>query len=287
MGDFALPKQRYGFGVSWDALPGRPRVDIDLQCVVVDNSGAIIDCAYYNMKAVRAIAHSGDEQTGEKGGIDELVWVNVNKLPDHVSLLIFVVAAHTGGQLKDVANGVLHALEERQSSEIARFDMERSAGQVDVVGTMFRTPAGWTLRITDEPAQQGQHFMDILPLLSDVVRIFIPSAPRRQKVAFAMEKGGVMDLPQAMDAITIGLGWDVDGGEVDLDVSACLLDQTGREVETVFSGNLESAEHGVSHSGDNLTGEGDGDDEQIVVNLGRVGPRVQQVVFVINVYEKG
>eukprot|EP00928_Gymnodinium_smaydae_P032967 TRINITY_DN23744_c0_g4_i2.p1 TRINITY_DN23744_c0_g4~~TRINITY_DN23744_c0_g4_i2.p1 ORF type:complete len:431 (+),score=90.68 TRINITY_DN23744_c0_g4_i2:69-1361(+) len=284
--DFDLPRPRYGFGVSWDAPPGQAKVDIDLQCVVVDTAGSIIDCAYYNnMKAVRAITHSGDENTGEKSGIDECVWVNMTRLPQNVGMLIFVVAAYSGGKLKDVANGMLHVLEERESQEIARFEMERSMGSVDVVAAMFRNPmGGWSLRIIDEPAQQGQHFMDILPLLGEVVRVFIPNAPKRQKVAFAMEKGGILDLPQTLDGITVGLGWDTDDGSVDLDVSACLVDARGANVETVFFGNLESRQHGIVHTGDNLTGEGDGDDEQIRVNLQRVGPQVEQVVFVINIY---
>merc|ERR1719281_683099 len=132
--------------------------------------------------------------------------------------------------------------------------------------------------------QQGRHFMDILPQLSEVIRLYLPHAPLRQKVAFAMEKGAVLDLPQGLGQITVGLGWDVDEGECDLDVSAVLMDSNGRDVEAVFFGRLESQEHGIRHTGDNLTGEGDGDDEQIVVNLDRIGDGVQQIFFVVNIY---
>mmetsp|Transcript_31814 Transcript_31814/g.83702 ORF Transcript_31814/g.83702 Transcript_31814/m.83702 type:complete len:430 (-) Transcript_31814:414-1703(-) len=286
--DLDLPGSRYGFGVSWDTI-GQRGVDVDLQCVVVDNSGAIIDCAYYNnLKAVRAITHSGDESVGKPEHIGEMVWANMHRMPPNVSLLIFVVAAYSGGSLQDVTNGKLHVLEERQSREIALFEMERSTGSVDVVATMFRDAAGgWKMRIIDLPAQAGQHFMDILPLLSQVVRSFLPSAPQRQKVAFAMEKGGVLDLPMDLSCMTVGLGWDVDEGECDLDVSAVLLDSAGNDLETVFFGRLESEQHGITHSGDNLTGEGIGDDEQIFVNLNRIGSKVQQVVLCVNVYTKG
>merc|ERR1719355_13296 len=126
--------------------------------------------------------------------------------------------------------------------------------------------------------------MDILPQLSQVIRNFVPHAPLRQKVAFAMEKGGVLDLPQGMGQITVGLGWDVDEGECDLDVSAVLMDANGNDLEAVFFGRLESEQHGIQHTGDNLTGEGEGDDEQIKVCLDRVGPKVQQIVFVVNIY---
>merc|ERR1712217_907975 len=116
------------------------------------------------------------------------------------------------------------------------------------------------------------------------IRGFLPHAPPKQKVAFAMEKGGVLDLPQGLGQITVGLGWDVDEGEVDLDVSAVLMDENGMDLEAVFFGRLESEMHGIRHTGDNLTGEGDGDDEQISVGLDRVGAKVHQVFFVVNIY---
>jgi tellurium resistance protein TerZ len=291
--DLSMAKSRYGFGVSWNALGGR-NVDIDLQCVVVDFSGAIIDCAYYNnLKAVRAITHSGDEAVGKPDNIEEMVWVNLQKLPPNVSMLIFVVAAYSGGSLKDVANGRLHIMEERESCEVGVLDLERTSASVNIAAAMLRNPLDgsgprnswrWNMRILSEIVQEGQHFMDVLPQLSGVIRRFLPHAPQRQKVAFAMEKGGVLDLPQSLGQITVGLGWDVDEGEVDLDVSAVLMDENGMDLEAVFFGRLESELHGIQHTGDNLTGEGDGDDEQLLVSLDRIGDEVKQIFFVVNIY---
>lgn len=284
--DFDLPGNRYGVGISWHQTPGCA-VDVDLQCVVVDSNGVIVDCAYYNnLKAAKGITHSGDEAGRKPDNIQEVVWVTLPKLPDNISVLIFVVAAYSGGTLATVNNGKLHILEQSKKSEIAQFDMERSNASVDVVAAMHKSAVdkSWRLRIIEEPAQQGQHFMDVLPLLSETIRLFLPTAPRRQKVAFAMEKGGVLDLPQAMNSVTVGLGWDVDDGEVDLDVSAVLLDAGGEFIEAVFFGQLESDDHGIRHSGDNLTGEGAGDDEQIVCPLNEIGSAVQQVFFCINIY---
>jgi len=102
-----------------------------------------------------------------------------------------------------------------------------------------------------------------------------------------MEKGGVLDLPQNLGKIVVGLGWDVDSGKCDLDVSAVLCDGLGRDISSVFFGRLVDKEHGITHTGDNLTGEGDGDDEQIIVELNQVGAVVQQIFFVVNIYTKG
>merc|ERR1711865_908802 len=96
--------------------------------------------------------------------------------------------------------------------------------------------------------------------------------------------GGVLDLPQGLGQITIGLGWDVDEGECDLDVSAVLMDRDGRDVEAIFFGRLESEEHGIQHTGDNLTGEGEGDDEQIIINLDKIGDAIKEVFLVVNIY---
>jgi len=287
--DIPLTKGRYGFGVSWDSIGGRD-VDIDLQCVVVDSKGVITDCAYYNnLKAGRAITHSGDEVAGKRAGnIQEMIWVSIRKLQAQVSVLLFVIAAYAGGQLQDVSGGRFHICEEHESHQIAVFDLERSRASVKVVGAAFKGSmsgvADWKMRMLQHPAQRGQHFMDILPHLAEIICEFLPHAPKKQKVAFAMEKGSVLDLPMEMGRITVGLGWDVDEGECDLDVSAVLLDRDGADLEAVFFGRLESEEHGIVHTGDNLTGEGDGDDEQITVRLDRIGPQVLQVFFVVNIY---
>jgi tellurium resistance protein TerZ len=291
--DLNLAKSRYGFGVSWNQS-GVRNVDVDLQCIVVDFSGAIIDCAYYNnLKAVRAITHSGDEAVGKMDNIEEMVWVNLQKLPPNVAMLIFVVAAYSGGSLQDIANGRLHIMEERESCEIALLNLERTSASVNIAAALFRNPLDgsgprnswkWNMRVVSEIVQEGQHFMDVLPQLSGVIRQFLPHAPQKQKVAFAMQKGGVLDLPQSLGQITVGLGWDVDEGEVDLDVSAVLMDANGMDLEAVFFGRLESELHGIQHTGDNLTGEGDGDDEQILVNLDRIGDSVKQIFFVVNIY---
>jgi len=264
-----------------------------LQAVVVDNKGVIIDAVYYNnLKALKAITHSGDETTGERAGIDEVIWVTLPKLPGHVKLILFVVAAHSGGNLRDAENGMLHVLEERKDNEVARFGMEQSRFNVDAVAMMVRSSTGgWKLHIIEEPAQEGQHFIDILePTLGNLIRAQIPGAPAKQKVAFAMEKGTVVDLPGSAELgqICAGLGWDVSpsvGKDVDLDVSAVCFTKEAQCLGAVFFGNME--EFGLQHSGDNLTGEGDGDDEVIMADLENIPDSVQQIFFVVNIYTNG
>jgi len=278
---------RYAVAISWDRAGAA--VDLDLQCVVVDDRGSIIDAVYYNnMKAQRCITHSGDERTGDRSGLDEVIWAGLAKMPEKVKMLVFVVAAHSGGRLRDVRNGNIHILEERKENEVGRIAIEKSDFAVDVVVVMVKNAGGWELQVIDEPAQEGQHFMDVLePTMGNIIRKVIPTAPKRMKVAFAMEKGAVVELPDtgSLKSVTAGLGWDVLGRGVDLDVSAVCFDGQGQLVDTVFFGRLQSC--GLVHSGDNLTGAGDGDDEQIKCNLDQVPARVEQIVFTVHIYTKG
>lgn len=84
--------------------------------------------------------------------------------------------------------------------------------------------------------------------------------------------------------VAMGLGWDPITGRrnIDLDASAILIDERGSKLEAVWYGALEACNGAVAHSGDNLTGQGEGDDETIRVDLGRLPANVSAVVFVVN-----
>ncbi|MDL0089549.1 TerD family protein [Campylobacter gastrosuis] len=95
-----------------------------------------------------------------------------------------------------------------------------------------------------------------------------------------------------LSKILVGLGWDANssdsGTSFDLDASAFLLDQNEKvldEKNFVFFNNLSSKDGSVIHTGDNLTGNGDGDDETIKVDLTKVSSDVKEIVFVVTIYE--
>jgi tellurium resistance protein TerD len=108
-----------------------------------------------------------------------------------------------------------------------------------------------------------------------------------------LAKGGNVSLSKAapnLTQVTIGLGWDVrttTGAPFDLDASA-LLCQGGRVLGDewfVFSNNLTSPDGSVKHTGDNLTGEGEGDDESIIIDLSRVPVTVDKIVFPVSIHD--
>ena len=114
-------------------------------------------------------------------------------------------------------------------------------------------------------------------------------------MAIQLSKGQRIDLTKtnpALKNIVIGLGWDVknfDGGEeFDLDASAFLLNVQGKcrqDTDFIFYNNLKSPEGSVEHTGDNRTGEGDGDDEQIKVHLDKVPTDVDRIAITVTIHD--
>ena len=117
------------------------------------------------------------------------------------------------------------------------------------------------------------------------------SLQKGQKVSLSKDNAG-------LSKIMIGLGWDevqrkkrgivaAKPAEIDCDASAILLSggKVMRKEDLVFFGNLRHDSGSVLHMGDNLTGAGDGDDEQIAVDLAQVPARYDRIVIVVNIYQ--
>jgi tellurium resistance protein TerD len=110
----------------------------------------------------------------------------------------------------------------------------------------------------------------------------------------SLSKGGNVSLTKqapGLTAVLVGLGWDertTSGQAFDLDASALMLNAAGRvlsDLHFVFFNNLTSPDGSVEHTGDNLTGSGEGDDEQIKVDLSAVPAEVDRIVFPVSIYE--
>ena len=116
-------------------------------------------------------------------------------------------------------------------------------------------------------------------------------------MAISLSKGQRISLEKAspgLKAAFVGLGWDVKkvdtGNDYDLDVSLFLLGENETLISDnhlIFYNNLKSPDpdHSVEHMGDNLTGEGEGDDEVVLVNFTKVPDDVTKLVFVVTIHE--
>lgn len=124
-------------------------------------------------------------------------------------------------------------------------------------------------------------------------------------MSVSLQKGQKVDLTKGnagLNKIIVGLGWDpvkksggflggILGGketQIDCDASVIMLNSNNKlakKENVVYFGNLKDQAGSVKHSGDNLTGDGDGDDEQIQVDLSKIPNDVDHLVFVVNIYD--
>jgi len=111
------------------------------------------------------------------------------------------------------------------------------------------------------------------------------SLKKGQKVSITKDNPG-------LSKVVVGLGWDVNqfdtGGDFDLDAAAFLVTENGKiskSEDFVYFGNLVHPSGSVQHMGDNLTGAGDGDDEQIKVDLQSVPANISKIVFTVTIYD--
>ena len=111
----------------------------------------------------------------------------------------------------------------------------------------------------------------------------------------SLAKGQKVDLTKTnpgLSKVVVGLGWDVnkyDGGQdFDLDASVFLLDAGGKVSggqDFIFYNNTTGANGAVVHSGDNLTGDGDGDDEQVMIAINNIPANIEKVSFAVTIHD--
>lgn len=113
-------------------------------------------------------------------------------------------------------------------------------------------------------------------------------------MALSLSKGGNISLSKTdpgLKKILIGLGWDeraTSGQEFDLDASVFMVSDSGKvrgDHDFIFYGQLKSPDGSVTHTGDNRTGEGEGDDEAIQVDLANVPPDIQKLVVTVTIHD--
>lgn len=113
-------------------------------------------------------------------------------------------------------------------------------------------------------------------------------------MAVSLSKGGNVSLTKEAPGLTevvVGLGWDprvTDGTEFDLDASVFILGENGKVLNDgsfVFYNNKTSPDGNVVHQGDNRSGAGDGDDEQVNVNLAGFAPETKKLVFAVTIHD--
>lgn len=280
--------------------------DIDAWALAIHEDGIKTkDLIYYsNMKgAENCIHHMGDNLTGEGEGDDEVINIELSKLPEKYKYILIGVtifrAKSRGQSFKDIDNTFIRIYNTNTNVEICKYSDEFKQSFADetsiLFGVFFKKNNQWQFGAIGK----GENILTISDALNKYDKFSLENynLGGEKKMAVSLSKGGKVSLAKvAADAgisgglskIVVGLGWDTnryDGGaQFDLDAAAFMLGANGKvrnDSDFIFYNNKVG--QGVEHTGDNRTGEGDGDDEQIKVDLTAVPADVEKIAFTVTI----
>lgn len=281
-------------GISWEFFKGMAKVDLDASAVAFSTTGSLVDAAFFNQLSCcsGAITHSGDNKSGDKEGYDEELKVDLSKLTG-VSAIVFLLSAFSGGNLKDCESASCQI--KQGSNELA---MITASGPQSGAKTGFlffmlfrhQDTLKWHFKKIHRQVN-ARHFVACIPTMRDLVDPILDPGVIMERAltpdkTFSMNKGDGFLLPESVDKVTIGLGWTTTCS-VDLDASCLFLCDKDNDgdldpVDGVYF-NAKS-KPGVTHTGDNVTGDGDGDDEQILVEFSKVPEHIVSLAFCVNIF---
>lgn len=277
--------------LSWD--PASKPTDVDLQVCLFDSLGLILDACFFNNKAAAggAMMLSGDSKDGAASGVDESVTINLSQLPPHAYAIVAGIYCTGSGVLADARNvGVL-------ASEIAPGgaatplannainDAGNTSGMMVFV-LQKQSADTWTVAMDHTPLQRCRNFADALGMMQTLLKVdpALQKEVQAKQPVFNLKKGETAPVPTGLLNAAFGLGWDAG---CDVDASVVCLGPNKTVTDIVYYGNKTGLSGGVHHSGDNLTGEGFGDDETIELKLTEIPPTTTHLFLTVNVFTGG
>ncbi|KAJ1422216.1 TerD domain-containing protein [Ochromonadaceae sp. CCMP2298] len=285
-------------GLSWDFMANTPKVDLDASAVCFSSTGTLVDAAYFNqLNAVDgAIVHSGDCTHGKKEGFDEQITINIAKLTG-VQAIVFLLSAFEGGNLKNCESSMCEVLQGGKPLTAVSAGGPETGSKTGLILFMLykdQDRGEWQLKKINQPVNARHFAACITPMREIVDSILDPGCLFERQLTnektFKMTKGDSLLLPAGLTRVTVGLGWDTSGcAGIDLDASCLYLADVDNDgdldpVDGVYFG--QKSKPGVTSSGDNTTGAGDGDDETLIVDLAKVPKKITTLAFCINIYSQ-
>lgn len=277
--------------------------------------------------AMNAIMHSGDQKDGKGQPIDETIMLNYAMMPPNVHYIMLVVLVNNDKQLnQDLFSELrlftapfVHEQNLLTSNTSGPLDAWSSgSNKVFVPCVCVRTTQTnnfvlhnpQRLPIWTAPTAGMPYVWPILESILDSMippqirlrtnplalnladKVFLPPPP------YSVGPNGTLGTPFSQKEPTssfVGLGWNVSKkGRVDLDAHCIIVKQhlegknEGKHTrEHIYYANKTDTSGGIVHLGDNLTGKGDGDDERIMINLQKLGPEVQKLLFCVKIFTEG
>lgn len=303
-------------GLGWDPLRGIS-MDLDAWALAITPEGPKRKNLVYFMNTVdssRNIVHKGDNLTGAGDGDDETILIDLDSLPSNYEMILVGITIYMGKSkrqtFKDVKNGFIRIYDRITNKEICKYseDLSNINELKDAVsmlfGVLYKENGEWKFRAESKPAKFSS--------ITDAVKVYGAYALNNilenntitnqtskgdKTMAVSLSKGGKVSLAkvaadagiQQLTKVVTGLGWDTNkysgGGDFDLDASAFMCGANGKvRTEADFIFYNQKVGPGIEHMGDNRTGEGDGDDEQIVIDLTAVPADITEINFCVTIH---
>ncbi|MFI6516433.1 TerD family protein [Spirillospora sp. NPDC050679] len=164
---------RVRMGLGWDAVAkkglfGKSRaqsIDLDASCLLFDAGGNLADAVWFRQLRSKdgSVVHTGDNLTGEGEGDDEVINVDLGKVPANVTQLVFTVNSFTGQDFSQIENAFCRLVDEATGQEIARYELTGSGQHnAQIMAKVARDGAGWSMTAIGAIAN-GQTFQHLLP----------------------------------------------------------------------------------------------------------------------------
>ena len=275
-----LPTTSVRAVVGRDGSGGGPVVDTS--ALLLTDGGKVRsddDFVFYNQPRHASGAVTRDE--------DGSVRVDLPAVEAVVQRVVLAASAD-GGTFGEVRGLHLRVLDDT-GTELVRFDVGSAGAETAfVLGELYRRGTGWKLRAVGAGYDTGLGGLATDFGISVDEETPAPAPLNLDKGRVSLTKDQTVSLVKSgappLSAVTLGLGWDPADGRknIDLDASCIAFDANGEDVAKVWFMKKKAFGGAVRHSGDNLTGAGDGDDEQIQVDLAALPAEVHALAFTIN-----
>jgi len=277
-------------GLSWDMFG--EKIDLDLSVVLLADSGQLIDAVYFNKTASddRSVLHSGDERTGSKEGQDEKITIDLEKVSKGTKVFAVLVTSASGQSFQKVETAEVVISVDKVPIISMNCGWQGEFHSI-ISALIYLIDDKWKIKNIGEAGQQ-RNFVDMLPRITSNMRFLVDEGTLMEAEAwnsrtgksFNLTKGDEMNLASCLNVIAMGLGWETN---CDIDSSVIAMDRDFNIKDYVFYGNKVGVNNAIMHQGDNTTGVGKGDDENIVIDFGKINNDIMYMGCIINVYTGG
>ena len=165
----AAPQKSGGFlgGLFGGGGSAGGSIDLDASCIMLDVNKQMVDAIWFGQLQSKdsSIQHTGDNRTGAGDGDDEVINVNLSRIPDHVQALVFTVNSFTGQTFATVNNAFCRLVNASNNSEVARYDLSAQGSHTALIlAKIYRHNGEWKMHAIGETAS-GRTFHDLMPAI--------------------------------------------------------------------------------------------------------------------------